>query len=240
MAQQPGITYEAVVLWRKKRKNYSVYSFITPQLGIITCSVPHKQLQHLKSGGYLQAFSHVYITVVPDGEYYKLQQVDGNFLVKSLEGDLDSIAYALFISDMMKSFFQKGQRDCDLYKLVLGFARQIQNKPVAFASIIMGWQLLSHAGFVPSAGMYHFNKGVDTFLMEVYSTTGMSLSREAQAAMPILLNYSWSSNEVINLGKRTWLELEKVLFAYTMVQADKELDAIVFINEVGARLFPRE
>ena len=64
-----GFNTPAIVISRKKYKLYSVFTFITPSLGIIRASIPHKRMMTMRNSSYLRPFSAMYITVVPDGEY---------------------------------------------------------------------------------------------------------------------------------------------------------------------------
>ena len=95
----------AIVVSRKKYKLYSVFTFITPSLGIIRASFPHKRLQTLRNASYLRPFSAMYITVVQDGEFVKVTQIDGSYVVESLDTNLDNIAYAAVASELIQELF---------------------------------------------------------------------------------------------------------------------------------------
>ena len=95
----------AIVISRKKYKLYSVFTFITPSLGIIRASLPHKRLQSMRNGSYLRPFSAMYITVVPDGEYVNVTQIDGSYVVESLDTNLENIAYAAVASELIQDLF---------------------------------------------------------------------------------------------------------------------------------------
>ncbi len=224
--------HEAIVLWRRKRKNYSIYSFLVADGSIIVCSVPHRRLQSLRSAGYLQPFSQVVISVVPDGEYYTLQQIEGQSLVRSLGTDLDSICYAAFIGELVVNLFRKGMHDVVLYELMKSFVQAIQTKPVPVATVVLGWQLLSHAGFMPVSRAYSDDKGVNFFWQEVYSSTGLAVSPDTKRGMDGILAYSWHPESTISLPKQVWKELEQALFAYTTVQLDKELESVKFLRQM--------
>ena len=72
-----GFNTPAIVVSRKKYKLYSVFTFITPSLGIIRASLLQKRLQSLRNASYLRPFSAMYITIVQDGEFVKVTQIDG-------------------------------------------------------------------------------------------------------------------------------------------------------------------
>ena len=87
-----GFNTPAIVISRKKHKLYSVFTFITPSLGLIRASIPHKRMMTMRNSSYLRPFSAMYITVVPDGEYVNVTQIDGSYVVESLDVNLYNIA----------------------------------------------------------------------------------------------------------------------------------------------------
>ena len=237
MKGQNTINCDAVVLYRRKRKTYSVVTFLTKQRGILHCSIPQRRWQTLKNAGYLQPFSQVYITLLPNGEYYDLQQLDGRYLVRSIETDLDSICYAAFAGEFISTAFAVEERDINLYTLVVRFSELIRTKPVPLAVILLGWQLLSLAGFVPSAKAYQQADGVARFVKEFTDTTGFTLSRTAQDAIGQILLYDWQDTTSVQLPRTLWRELERALFAYTTIQLGQELSSLRFLHEMKAKAF---
>lgn len=228
---------DAIVLYRRKRKTYSIVTFLTKQRGIVSCSIPQRRWQTLKNVGYLQPFSKVYITLSPNGEYYELQQIDGIYLIRSIESDLDSICYAAFGGELISSAFAQGEVDLALYDLVVRFSKLIQSKPVPLAVILLGWQLLSIAGFIPSAKAYEQTDGVTRFMAEFKGSTGFNLSTKAQAALGEILNYNWQPDLVVQLPRSLWQELERGLFAYATMQLGEELSSLRFLYDMKAKAF---
>ncbi|MDY3974808.1 DNA repair protein RecO [uncultured Veillonella sp.] len=230
-----GINCEAIVLWRRKHKLYSVITFLTRQKGIIRCSVPHKRLQGMRSTGYLQPFSAVVITIVQDGEYFNLQQIDGRYLIRSIETDLNSICYAAFAGELISRLFPLEEVDHSLFNLVYRFSQLARTKPVPLAVILLGWQLLSKAGFVPAASDYAKANGLARFLSEFTGSTGLTFSKEAQRALGDILFYNWSAEHSIELTRPLWLELERNLFAYATMQLGEELSSLTFLHTMKAK-----
>ncbi|WP_298706308.1 DNA repair protein RecO [uncultured Veillonella sp.] len=230
-----GVNCEAIVLWRRKHKLYSVITFLTRQKGIIRCSVPHKRLQGMRSTGYLQPFSAVVITVVQQGEYFNLQQIDGRYLIRSIETDLNCICYAAFAGELISRLFPLEEVDPGLFNLVYRFSQLIRQKPVPLAVILLGWQLLSRAGFVPSATDYAKANGLERFLKEFTGSTGLTFSKKAQEALGQILLYNWSTQESVDLTRPLWLELERNLFAYATMQLGEELGSLTFLHTMKAK-----
>lgn len=187
--------------------------------------------------GYLQPFSKVYITLSPNGEYYELQQIDGVYLIRSIESDLDSICYAAFGGELISTAFAQEEVDLTLYELVVRFSQLIQTKPVPLAVILLGWQLLSIAGFIPSAKAYQQTDGVARFVSEFKGSTGFNLSHQAQAALGEILNYNWQPELVVQLPRSLWQELERGLFAYATIQLGQELTSLRFLHDMKAKAF---
>lgn len=234
----PGQNQPAVVLWHKKRKNYTIYSFITPSLGIITCSVPHRRLHSLKAAGYLQPFSQVVITVQPaDDDLYNLQQISGQTLVKSLEGNLQNICYTALAGELVMTFFYHTNADRSLYEKILLYARQIQRKSIPLATIILGWQLVSLAGFMPSPVDYRLGKGTDAFWDEVGRISFLSIATELKQALGFVLTYDWREGSQLAIGKSQWELLEKLLFAYVDTVAERPLESLRFLKSMGIELW---
>ena len=64
MKGQNTINCDAVVLYRRKRKTYSVVTFLTKQRGILHCSIPQRRWQTLKNCRLFTAFqSGVYYLI---------------------------------------------------------------------------------------------------------------------------------------------------------------------------------
>ena len=64
---------------------------------------------------------------------------------------------------------------------------------------MLGWQLLSLAGIVPSANAFIQQDGIGPFWMQVKETTNLSISRSVKAALPQILAYQWGEDTPIEL-----------------------------------------
>ena len=64
-----GFNTPAIVISRKKHKLYSVFTFITPSLGLIRASIPHKRMMTMRNSSYLRPFSAVSYTHLFSGCY---------------------------------------------------------------------------------------------------------------------------------------------------------------------------
>lgn len=219
----------AIVVSRKKYKLYSVFTFITPSLGIIKASIPHKRLQTLRNASYLRPFSAMYITVVQDGEFVKVTQIDGSYVVESLDTNLDNIAYASVASELIQELFALYDVDRKVFDAVVNYSKSIRQRNVRLGTIILGWQMLSLAGIMPQQEAFATGDGIDLFWEELRTNTQLTPSLVLRKAMSNILSYQWGDANPIELPGSIWRELERLLFSYCEHEIGKQLQSVKFL-----------
>lgn len=224
-----GFNTPAIVVSRKKYKLYSVFTFITPSLGIIKASIPHKRLQTLHNASYLRPFSAMYITVVQDGEFVKVTQIDGSYVVESLDTNLDNIAYASVASELIQELFALYDVDRKVFDAVVNYSKSIRQRNVRLGTIILGWQMLSLAGIMPQQEAFATGDGIDLFWEELRTNTQLTPSLVLRKAMSNILSYQWGDANPIELPGSIWRELERLLFSYCEHEIGKQLQSVKFL-----------
>ncbi len=224
-----GFNTPAIVVSRKKYKLYSVFTFITPSLGIIKASIPHKRLQTLRNASYLRPFSAMYITVVQDGEFVKVTQIDGSYVVESLDTNLDNIAYASVASELIQELFALYDVDRKVFDAVVNYSKSIRQRNVRLGTIILGWQMLSLAGTMPQQEAFATGDGIDLFWEELRTNTQLTPSLVLRKAMSNILSYQWGDANPIKLPGSIWRELERLLFSYCEHEIGKQLQSVKFL-----------
>lgn len=224
-----GFNSPAIVVSRKKYKLYSVFTFITPSLGIIKASIPHKRLQTLRNASYLRPFSAMYITVVQDGEFVKVTQIDGIYVVESLDTNLDNIAYASVASELIQELFALYDVDRKVFDAVVNYSKSIRQRNVRLGTIILGWQMLSLAGIMPQQEAFAIGDGIDLFWEELRTNTQLTPSLVLRKAMLNILSYQWGDANPIELPGSIWRELERLLFSYCEHEIGKQLQSVKFL-----------
>lgn len=224
-----GFNTPAIVVSRKKYKLYSVFTFITPSLGIIKASIPHKRLQTLRNASYLRPFSAMYITVVQDGEFVKVTQIDGSYVVESLDTNLDNIAYASVASELIQELFALYDVDRKVFDAVVNYSKSIRQRNVRLGTIILGWQMLSLAGIMPQQKAFVTGDGIDLFWEELRTNTQLTPSLVLRKAMSNILSYQWGDANPIELPGSIWRELERLLFSYCEHEIGKQLQSVKFL-----------
>lgn len=224
-----GFNTPAIVVSRKKYKLYSVFTFITPSLGIIKASIPHKRLQTMRNASYLRPFSAMYITVVQDGEFVKVTQIDGSYVVESLDTNLDNIAYASVASELIQELFALYDVDRKVFDAVVNYSKSIRQRNVRLGTIILGWQMLSLAGIMPQQEAFATGDGIDLFWKELRTNTQLTPSLVLRKAMSNILSYQWGDANPIELPGSIWRELERLLFSYCEHEIGKQLQSVKFL-----------
>lgn len=227
-----GFNTPAIVISRQKHKLYSIFTFITPSLGLIRASLPHKRLKTLRNSSYLRPFSAMYITVVPAGEYVNITQIDGSYVVKSLDQNLDNIGYAAVASELIQELFALYDVDRQVFDTVVNYSKQIRRRNVQLGTIMLGWQLLSLAGIVPKSTAFTHNDGIESFWLQLRESTKLSISHSVQVALPQILGYQWGEATPIELSRSTWKELERLLVSYSSLEIGKELQSVKFLTSI--------
>ena len=224
-----GFNTPAIVVSRKKYKLYSVFTFITPSLGVIKASIPHKRLQTLRNAPYLRPFSAMYITVVQDGEFVKVTQIDGIYVVESLDTNLDNIAYASVASELIQELFALYDVDRKVFDAVVNYSKSIRQRNVRLGTIILGWQMLSLAGIMPQQEAFATGDGIDLFWEELRTNTQLTPSLVLRKTMSNILSYQWGDANPIELPGSIWRELERLLFSYCEHEIGKQLQSVKFL-----------
>ena len=221
-------TSEAIVLWLKKRKYYSIYAFLTKSEGIILCSLPHKRKANYKEGAYLQPLSRLYLTVAPNGDMYDIIQMDG-ISTRNYES-LEDISYATFSGELVSALFEKGTLDRGVYTNMSRFLQAIQDKPVRLGSIVLGWHMLSIAGFVPQGQHCKEPEAMASLCDEIYETCQYVVKQDLQQAITLILNYDWIPTKPLRLNATQWDQLEILLQKILTYQLGYTLHSIEFLK----------
>lgn len=229
---QEGINTEAIVIWRKKHKNYSIFTLMTKKEGLIACAIPHRRLINLKGAGYLQAFNAIQATLKPAPEdNFSLDQVDGIYAIQGMTDDFNTIAYAAVAGELIMTILPKYQVDLTSYRLISLFSQRIRHKSIRLATIILGWQLLMLGGFIPSGrALKDPHEDSQVFWQELAMDLGRPLSKQFRDILIQILSYAWKEDSVLNLTRQDWQTLEKTLYAYAGSRLEKDLQSINFLQ----------
>lgn len=227
---QEGINTDAIVIWRKKLKNYSRITLMTKSQGLITCAIPHRRLMTMKGAGYLQPFCAIHATLKPgQDDHYSLVQVDGMYAIPGLAEDFDTITYAAIAGELIMGALGKYEVNQHTYRLISLYSQAIRTKSIRLATIILGWQLLMLGGFVPS-GRALDEEDNNIFWQDMAMNIGRPISLSLRQHLADLLKYNWKPETSLNFSKKDWQGLETLLYAYASLQFERELQAIQFLQ----------
>ena len=229
--KRPGMTHDAILLWRRKRRQYSSFCFLTAHAGVIVCHVPHNRLRYMKRAGSLQPFARLFVTIAESGGYREAEQIDPQRRSGVDTWDPETAAYLAFVGVCIEMFFSDGSTDARLFHLTEEFARAIAIKPVDKAVVIFGWQLMHLAGFLPTGEALHGVSG-ERVRTEIGALIGRPVSADCMAGIEKLTAYRWERNEPLQLERTIWDEAERTLFAYAEAQAEREIPCLRFLRDV--------
>lgn len=225
-----GITTRAIVLGKRKGSQYSTFSFMTERLGVIRCTVQNKRLQSMKHNAYLRPYSAIYMTVVPESEFYRLTQIDGVYVIESLDESLYNIGYAALASEIILQLFPSGDVDPTVFREVAWYSKWIQTRNMRQATIILGWKLYQLSGIVPPADAFASGNGIDLFCKELEQAMGQPVSHDLIQLLPHVLAFNWKHG--IPLQNAQWDLLERWLIGYGESHLDMLFKSLGFIHGV--------
>lgn len=226
------VNYKAIVLWKKKGKEETEIHLLTQERGLVSAYIGHTRLKSLKNPGYLQPFSYIDVTVKESPTVSYISQIIGQSTPALLMGSLENIAYAAFAGEFIGKLFNRDEINRPLFRLVKYYAQSLDKKAIPIATLILGWQLMSLAGFMPGYVQFKRAEAQSDFLAEVYGTTGISLSEVATELLGRIMAYGWQENEVLYCRKDTLAELERALFAYGTAQIGEPLESLRFLHDL--------
>ncbi len=232
-----GGNWEAIVLRKKKYKDSTDFTFFTKERGIISCRLSNRRIYSFKGSGYLQPFSHVIVTVREDGGNYQLLQLDGLQSAKRVGDSLLSISYTSLVVELLIKLFKEDGREKSVFPLLVSYSRTLSERSIPLASIILGWQILSKAGFLPSAEDIKKEVHLRDVLKEVYFVTGIKLSDGAIEGLINLLQFDWKSQTELRIRKEDWLLLERTLYDFAAFQIGEPLESVIFLSSMKLTIF---
>ncbi len=227
-----GETYEAIILWKKKGKMASVIPFVTKAGNIVRGVVNNNQLAKMKNSGYLQAFAHVYVTVQEGKEVATIKQVDGLSVVKTGASNLQDMVYIAFLGELVYKLFLYGGAQEKLFSLLSSFLTATKEKPLSLGTLVVGWQALQLAGFVPATKDLNHSEAKSLFRRELEDILHKNLGAKIWEGLLEVLAYSWEVNGNLLLDKETWSHIEHILFRYSEGKVGEKFDSLRFKAEM--------
>lgn len=225
---------ECIILHKKKGKVSSTFPYITLDGELKYAIISNQRLNTMKNGGYLQPFSLVHLTLTDKEIYSQIMQIDGIHIMPNITVDFNTIAYISFVGELTSKLFKYGDKNNDLYKKLKLFILATQKKAIPMASIILGWQLLQEAGFLPANKM--FNQGIDDLQNEIKKVTRVELTCDEINALRTILAYNWNIEQVVCLSSTIWKKLECLLYSFVQQQLGEELCSIEFLESMGCTI----
>ena len=110
------------------------------------------------------------------------------------------------------------------------FLQSIQDKPIRLGSIVLGWHMLSLAGFVPQGQHCEDPEVMAILCDEIYEACQYVVKQELQQGITMLLNYDWIPTKPLRLTANQWDQLEILLRKLLTYQLGYTLHSIEFLE----------
>ena len=110
------------------------------------------------------------------------------------------------------------------------FLQAIQDKPVRLGSIVLGWHMLSIAGFVPQGSHFQDPETMVSLCDELYESCQYVVKQDVQQGIESVLKYDWIPTKPLRLTANQWDQLEILLRKILTYQLGYTLHSIEFLE----------
>jgi DNA repair protein RecO (recombination protein O) len=126
-----------------------VVTFITQGRGKVRAVAKGVRKTKSRFGGRLEPLSHVSLQLYEGRNLDTITQVEGIDHFRAIREDLDRLAQATTMLEVVDHLVQEGEQNPRLYQMLLGALRTLEAAPSPLVVPAFFWKLLAHEGFRP-------------------------------------------------------------------------------------------
>ncbi|WP_296827575.1 DNA repair protein RecO [uncultured Megasphaera sp.] len=230
--QKPSRSYEGLILAVKKTSaKQLVLTVLTRQEGLLHV-LARRSTQGKMGYGSLSPLAEISFDVFEKDGVYTLSEYDCRANRRLRDLTWDGYVYSQIFVEMVLFLTASGEKDDELYRLVLLYGRAIEVKDVRIVTVIAGWQLLALTGFLPETGEARiFYRGRGYCDQPVYyidyqdrdDMAELALTPAVRQTWQTLIGYPWGTDEKINLRSGDLHFLEALLYNYVNQCSERQM-----------------
>jgi DNA repair protein RecO (recombination protein O) len=126
-----------------------VVTFVTQGRGKVRAVAKGVRKTKSRFGGRLEPLSHVALQLYEGRNLDTITQVEGIDHFRAIREDLDRLAQATTMLEVVDHLVQEGEQNPRLYQMLLGALRTLEAAPSPLVVPSFFWKLLAHEGFRP-------------------------------------------------------------------------------------------
>nr|WP_092068462.1 DNA repair protein RecO [Dendrosporobacter quercicolus]NSL47105.1 DNA repair protein RecO [Dendrosporobacter quercicolus DSM 1736]SDL76325.1 DNA replication and repair protein RecO [Dendrosporobacter quercicolus] len=238
---------EAILLsvrnWGEADKMVTVFSRNYGKITAIAygCRRPQNRL-----AGVMQVFSQAELSIMPGKGLDTIKQGELKQSFRKIKENLDCMAYAAFINELVVEFCPDRQPEPLIYDLLIHTFSTITNRNPRLVALASAWQLLALAGYRPQVdccvhcgqtigpdeAYFSAEKGGSVCLHCEHQGL-LAFSPHSQAFTANLLGLDWENLQGFSVNGATLRQTEQILTSYVVYLLGKPLKSLNFIQQVA-------
>lgn len=239
---------EAILLvvkdWGEADKMVTLFS---REYGKVTAIAYGARRPKSRLAGGMQTFMHVDAVLMPGKNLDSIRQYESKNSFRLLREDLTSMAYGLFIAELVTELCPERQSEPPVFDLLLDIFALMSIRNPRLVALAGAWQLLSLTGFLPEyKKCVCCNQHLTDQAYFIVSAGGLTCSScKAEESIEInastvvfldmLLNLDMQNPGHFKVSGKALLETEKMLSKYLLYHLDKPLKSLAFIKQVTTK-----
>lgn len=224
-------------------------TFFSKDLGKVTAAAYGCRRPRSALSGGMQVFSLLELQASEGANVDAIRQCQTINAFRQLRENLEYMAYASFIAELVLAFCPERHPEPEIYELLLAALGAISQRNPRLVALAAACQILEHTGSQPSyeacahcgatAGPLCFSAANGGACCEACRGGEEAvLTDEVQAFFVWLRALDWKSPTPFRVSGATLVQAEKLLLGYLVFLNEKPLKSLAFIQQLA--LLPKE
>lgn len=195
--------------------------------------------------GGMQPFSHLDLNVVNGNHLDTIKQCETITSFKKLREDLECMAYANFLAELVVEMCPEGHTEPEIYELLLSVFGVLSERNPRLVALAAAFQLLEYTGYQPAyktcAVCGSTIVGDAYFSVEKGGCVCNKCHMVDMTVMPVkmqkfiqnLLQIDWEKPNAFSINGAVLVQTEKLLLQYLVAVLEKSLKSLAFIKQLS-------
>lgn len=222
-----------------------IVTFFSKDLGKVPAAAYGCRRPKSSLAGGMQVFSHLELTVLSGTHLDTIKQCETITAFKHLREDLECMAYASFLTELVVEICPERHPEPRIYALMLKAFTTLAKRNPRLTVLAAAYQLLEYTGSQPSYqqcvvcgdpitvdAFFSFEKG-GAVCANCKTEDSLDFSRKMQVFVQALLHLEWENPTPFTINGAILLHTEKLLLEYLTFLIEKPFKSLAFIRQLA-------
>lgn len=195
--------------------------------------------------GGMQVFSHLQLQVMGGNSLDTIKQCETQQTFKQLRENLDCMAYAAFLTEVVTEVCPERHPEPHIYNLLLNAFQLFSKRNPRLVALAAGYQILEYTGYQPNYeqcvicgnsisldACFSLSKG-GIICESCKDTAQISFSLKMRDFINQLLTLNWGNPSAFSVSGAVLMQVEKLLIDYLHFILEKPLKSLEFIQQLA-------